>query len=159
MTRRKLAAGNWKMNGLVTSLVELDALMAGVGEPDCDVLICPPATLIAGFAGVAQTSVIRIGGQDCHVANKGAHTGDVSAEMLADAGAEQVLAIAFVDEIRYQASGYLVGVINPVPAREACLPERLVGDEGQLGTVKVRLIRLILVLAVQVVEPGFQGLQ
>ena len=91
MARRKLAAGNWKMNGLVTSLVELDALMAGVGEPDCDVLICPPATLIAGFAGVAQTSIVRIGAQDCHANPTGAHTGDISAEMIKDAGGWAVI--------------------------------------------------------------------
>ena len=91
MTRRKLAAGNWKMNGLVTSLVELDALMTGVGEPNCDVLICPPFTLLAGFAGVARTSVVRIGAQDCHPAESGAHTGDVSAEMIRDTGAVAVI--------------------------------------------------------------------
>lgn len=91
MTRRKLAAGNWKMNGMVASLGELDALMAGVGAPDCDVLICPPATLIAGFAGTARTSVVRIGGQDCHVAASGAHTGDISAEMIRDAGGVAVI--------------------------------------------------------------------
>lgn len=91
MTRRMLAAGNWKMNGLVTSLAELDAMIAGVGEPDCDVLICPPATLLAGFAGVARTSVVRIGAQDCHPKESGAHTGDVSAEMIRDTGAVAVI--------------------------------------------------------------------
>ena len=91
MTLRKLAAGNWKMNGLVASLAELDTLMSKVGEPPCDVLICPPATLVAGFAGIARTSIVRIGGQDCHTAASGAHTGDISAEMLADAGATAVI--------------------------------------------------------------------
>ena len=91
MSRRKLAAGNWKMNGLVTSLAELDALMQGVGAPDCDVLICPPATLLTGFAGVARTSVVRIGAQDCHTAASGAHTGDISAEMIKDAGGVAVI--------------------------------------------------------------------
>ena len=80
MNRRKIAAGNWKMNGTVTSLAELDALMTGVGQPDCDVLICPPFTLLAGFAGVARTSIVRVGAQDCHPAENGAHTGDVSAD-------------------------------------------------------------------------------
>ena len=91
MTRRKLAAGNWKMNGTVTSLAELDDLMKGVGQPDCDVLICPPFTLLAGFAGVARTSVVRIGAQDCHVEANGAHTGDISAEMIQDAGGVAVI--------------------------------------------------------------------
>ena len=87
MTRRKLAAGNWKMNGLVTSLVELDALMAGVGEPNCDVLICPPASLLSRAADAASGTSIAIGGQDCHASSLGAHTGDISAEMLKNAGA------------------------------------------------------------------------
>lgn len=91
MTRRKLAAGNWKMNGLAASQGELDALIAGAGTPDCDVLICPPATLIAGFAAAAAGSSVKIGGQDCHANESGAHTGDVSAEMIKDAGGWAVI--------------------------------------------------------------------
>ena len=90
MSRRKLAAGNWKMNGLAASVAELDALISGVGTPGCDVVICPPATLIAAFAGKASGEV-AIGAQDCHAAASGAHTGDISAEMLADAGATHVI--------------------------------------------------------------------
>ena len=89
--RRKIAAGNWKMNGLVTSLAELDAIIGGAGQPNCDVLICPPATLIAGFAGIARTSIVRIGGQNCHSAVSGAHTGEISAEMIKDAGGVAVI--------------------------------------------------------------------
>jgi len=91
MTRRKIAAGNWKMNGTMTALVELDTMMREVGEPDCDVLICPPMTLLAGFAGIARTSIIRVGAQDCHAAESGAHTGDISAEMIKDTGAQAVI--------------------------------------------------------------------
>ncbi|MEM9140545.1 MAG: triose-phosphate isomerase, partial [Pseudomonadota bacterium] len=91
MTRRKLAAGNWKMNGLGASGTELQALIDTVGTPGCDVLICPPATLIAGFALAAAGSPVAIGGQDCHGAASGAHTGDVSAEMIADAGGTAVI--------------------------------------------------------------------
>ncbi len=91
MIRRKLAAGNWKMNGLSASQTELDALMQGVGAPDCDVLICPPATLLAGFAAAAQSSSVRIGAQDCHPAEAGAHSGDISAAMIRDAGASAVI--------------------------------------------------------------------
>ena len=91
MTRRKLAAGNWKMNGLAASTAELDALIAGAPSPNCDVLICPPTTLIAAFASRASGSAVAIGGQDCHANASGAHTGDVSAEMLADAGASAVI--------------------------------------------------------------------
>ncbi|MEM6622404.1 MAG: triose-phosphate isomerase [Pseudomonadota bacterium] len=91
MSRRKLAAGNWKMNGLAASQAELTALTGEIGRPACDVLICPPATLIAGFAAAAQGSAVAIGGQGCHPAATGAHTGDISAEMLADAGASYVI--------------------------------------------------------------------
>ena len=89
--RRKIAAGNWKMNGLVASLAELDTLVAQVGQPNCDVLLCPPATLIAGFAGIARTSIVRIGAQTCHAAVSGAHTGEISAEMIRDAGGVAVI--------------------------------------------------------------------
>ncbi len=89
--RRKLAAGNWKMNGLAADLAELDALAAAQPDPACDVLICPPATLIAPMAARAAGGPVAIGGQDCHAAASGAHTGDVSAEMLADAGATAVI--------------------------------------------------------------------
>ena len=91
MTRRMLAAGNWKMNGTLTSTAELNALIAGVGEPVCDVLICPPATLIAGFAATALNTPVQIGAQDCHAQASGAHTGDISAEMIQDAGAAAII--------------------------------------------------------------------
>lgn len=86
--RRKLAAGNWKMNGLGAALSELDALQDAASGA-AEVLICPPATLIASAAGKAGNIVI--GGQDCHSAASGAHTGDLSAEMLKDAGASHVI--------------------------------------------------------------------
>ena len=86
--RRKLAAGNWKMNGAGAALSELDALQdAALGA--AEVLICPPATLVA--AAAAKAGKIAIGGQDCHKAASGAHTGDVSAAMLRDAGATFVI--------------------------------------------------------------------
>ncbi|MEC9434338.1 MAG: triose-phosphate isomerase [Pseudomonadota bacterium] len=89
--RRKLAAGNWKMNGLAAQLAEIDALVAACPAPGCDVLICPPATLLAPMAARAAGSPVAVGGQDCHCNATGAHTGDVSAEMLADAGASAVI--------------------------------------------------------------------
>lgn len=88
--RRKLAAGNWKMNGLQDNLAELDALVQGFGAANCDILICPPATLIHRAASVSGDG-IAIGGQDCHMAETGAHTGDISAQMLKDAGASYVI--------------------------------------------------------------------
>lgn len=89
--RRKLAAGNWKMNGLRASLNQIDALAKICPSPDCDVLICPPATLLAAMAQECEGTAIKVGGQDCHAAPSGAHTGDVSAAMLADAGASAVI--------------------------------------------------------------------
>lgn len=88
LMRRKLAAGNWKMNGLTTALSELDALQEAASGT-AEVLICPPATLIAPAA--AKSVGIAIGGQDCHAAASGAHTGDISAGMLRDAGASYVI--------------------------------------------------------------------
>lgn len=89
MTRRMLAAGNWKMNGLAPMLTELDALEKASAGAACEVLICPPATLIA--AAAARTTTVRIGAQDCHANASGAHTGDVSAEMIADAGGRYII--------------------------------------------------------------------
>ncbi|HEY8580280.1 MAG TPA: triose-phosphate isomerase, partial [Beijerinckiaceae bacterium] len=90
---RPLVAGNWKMNGLSASLAELDAMAAGYDAAlrgRIDLLVCPPATLVAAAAARAAGR-LAIGGQDCHAKASGAHTGDVSAEMLADAGAAYVI--------------------------------------------------------------------
>ena len=89
--RRKLAAGNWKMNGLSASVSEVTALTSTHVAPKVDVLLCPPATLISGLATAAAGHPLAIGGQDCHTAMSGAHTGDISAEQLRDAGATAVL--------------------------------------------------------------------
>ena len=88
---RKLAAGNWKMNGTGASLAEVAALIAAQPAPGCDVLLCPPATLISAMAAAAQGSMLQVGAQDCHAKLSGAHTGDLSAVMLADAGATHVI--------------------------------------------------------------------
>lgn len=89
---RPLVAGNWKMNGLSGATVEFTKMAAGGAEiKAADLMICPPATLIAGFAAAAKGSVLKVGGQDCHAKASGAHTGDISAEMLADAGASAVI--------------------------------------------------------------------
>ena len=90
---RPLVAGNWKMNGLRASDAELKKIIAGAGllSGKADLMVCPPATLIARFAEAARGSGVAIGGQDCHAKASGAHTGDVAAEMLADAGASAVI--------------------------------------------------------------------
>jgi triosephosphate isomerase (TIM) len=91
--RRPLVAGNWKMNGLGRSIAELDKVMAGAGPlaGKANLMVCPPATLIAAFAARARGSQLAIGGQDCHAEPSGAFTGDIAAEMLADAGAAAVI--------------------------------------------------------------------
>jgi len=89
--RRKLAAGNWKMNGTAAALDELAALAEATREARAEVLICPPATLLSRAADRLSASHVALGGQDCHAATSGAHTGDVSAEMLRDAGASAVI--------------------------------------------------------------------
>jgi triosephosphate isomerase (TIM) len=90
-TPRPLVAGNWKMHGLGASQAELEKIIAGASAVNCDLMICPPATLIARFAAAAKGSAVAIGGQDCHAEAFGAHTGDIAAEMLADAGATAVI--------------------------------------------------------------------
>jgi len=92
MARRPLIAGNWKMHGLKASAGELDKIIAGAQKlANADLMVCPPATLIADFAAAARGSGVAIGGQDCHALASGAFTGDISAEMLKDAGAVAVI--------------------------------------------------------------------
>ncbi|MBV1864168.1 MAG: triose-phosphate isomerase [Rhodobacteraceae bacterium] len=90
-SRRKIAAGNWKMNGLRQALSEVEALHVSNPAPECEVVICPPATLIRSMAKRCTEMAINVGGQDCHEDSSGAHTGDISAEMLADTGATHVI--------------------------------------------------------------------
>ena len=90
---RPLVAGNWKMNGTTAALREprlLGAMLKGV-KLKCDVLVCPPATILRRAKAVMKGGKIKVGGQDCHAAAAGAHTGDISAEMLKDAGAAMVI--------------------------------------------------------------------
>jgi triosephosphate isomerase (TIM) len=87
-----LIAGNWKMHGLKSSIGELQKIIAGAKTlPEVDLMVCPPATLIAQFSAAAAGSRVAIGGQDCHPQKSGAFTGDISAEMLKDAGAAAVI--------------------------------------------------------------------
>jgi triosephosphate isomerase len=94
--RTKLVAGNWKMNGLrqdgvmLTRALGERATAAGAAL-GCELLVCPPATLFSTVGGILVGSGIALGGQDCHAAPKGAYTGDISAEMLADLGCSYVI--------------------------------------------------------------------
>src|SRR5690348_894579 len=91
---RPLIAGNWKMNGLAASMGEFEAMQAGAAgvTAKADLLVCPPATLVSAFAAKAKgAKAFSVGAQDCHPKVSGAHTGDISAEMLADAGATAII--------------------------------------------------------------------
>ncbi|MEP2717023.1 triose-phosphate isomerase [Pseudophaeobacter sp.] len=89
--RQKLAAGNWKMNGTGADLVELKALAKAQSTAKSEILICPPATLLSRAAELTRDSAVSLGAQDCHAANSGAHTGDLAAVMLKEAGASTVI--------------------------------------------------------------------
>src|SRR5215813_12322065 len=87
---RQLIAGNWKMNGLSASLKELNALKEGIGNASCEILVCPPFTLIAQAAWTVKGAFV-LDGQDCSDKAGGAFTGDISAQMLKDGGATHVI--------------------------------------------------------------------
>ena len=94
MPPRPLFVANWKMNGLhADGLVRASALAGHAAGGDCggDIVVCPPATLLFALRAVFAGSQIELGGQDCHATPEGAHTGDVSAPMLADAGCAYVI--------------------------------------------------------------------
>src|SRR5215210_9045063 len=107
---RPLVAGNWKMNGLRASIAELERIIAGAKKlsDKADVLVCPPATVLASFAAAAHGSLVAMGGQDCHPDPSGPHTGDISAEMLRDAGASAVILGHSERRMNHQESDALV---------------------------------------------------
>jgi triosephosphate isomerase (TIM) len=93
-TPAKLVVGNWKMNGLRADGIALATALAArarSGTPGCDLLVCPPATILAAVGAALAGSGVALGGQDCAAAEKGAFTGDISAEMLKDAGCTYVI--------------------------------------------------------------------
>ena len=120
MARRPLVAGNWKMNGLLAAAGELEKIVGGARKlANVDVMVCPPATLIARFAAVARGSPVAIGAQDCHALSSGAYTGDISAEMLKDAGAVAVI-VGHSERRRYHAE-------TDVAVRDKALAARRAG--------------------------------
>ena len=133
---RPLVAGNWKMNGLAASLSELIILKDALAKkaPACDVLICPPATLIARAHAVVQ-GAFALGGQDCHAEASGAFTGDVSAPMWADLGAAYVI-VGHSERRQYhgetdkavaaKAAAVIKAGLTPI----VCLGESLVERDG-----------------------------
>ena len=89
--RTKIAAGNWKMNGVSHSLNQLNELLKNQDKAKCEVVICPPSPLLFAAVEMTHSSSIYIGAQDCHKAQSGAHTGDISAPMVKDTGAKYVI--------------------------------------------------------------------
>ena len=121
MARRPLVAANWKMNGLKASIAELEKIIAGARAlAAVDLIVCPPATLIASFAAKAQGTRVAIGGQDCHAEAAGAYTGDISAEMLRDAGATAVI-VGHSERRRYHGETDAAVHAKAIAARRAGL--------------------------------------
>ena len=135
--RRKIAAGNWKMNGTGAALAELAALKAALPANPPVVVICPPATLLHRAAAAVTGSAIAIGAQDCHAQASGAFTGDISAAMIADAGADHVIlghserrdAYKETDAaVRAKAEAALAGGLTAIICIGETLAEREAGD-------------------------------
>jgi triosephosphate isomerase len=87
----QLIAGNWKMNGTVALAEAIATPLAEAAGLGCELLVCPPATVLAWTAQLLHGSGVAVGGQDCHAKPSGAHTGDISAAMLRDSGASWVI--------------------------------------------------------------------
>jgi triosephosphate isomerase (TIM) len=151
--RTKLVAGNWKMNGLLADGLALAAELAqraraagAAGTPRCEILVCPPATLLGTIAEKLAGSGIALGGQDCHPAPKGAFTGDISAEMLADLGCHYVI-VGHSERrqahgesdglVREKAAAARRGGLTPVLCVGETLAEREVGVADSVVTAQL----------------------
>lgn len=148
--RRKLIAGNWKMNGLRQQADEFSAILAGCDaalRARADLLVCPPATLLPAFAGAASGTGVAVGGQDCHALPSGAHTGDISAEMLRDAGATAVILGHSERRADHQEGDAVVEAKVKAAWRAGLLPVVCVGetlderDAGEASGVVRRQVR------------------
>jgi triosephosphate isomerase len=142
-----LIAGNWKMNGLGEALAEARAVASGVGGTDARVAICPPATLIQRMSVALAGSAVLVGGQDCRAEASGAYTGDVAAEMLADAGASLVILGHSERRAGYGESDDLVATkvlaalragLEPIVCVGETLDERKAGEALSVVTGQVR---------------------
>lgn len=127
---RPLVAGNWKMNGTRQSLdeVRLLARMLHGQALRCEVMICPPATLVAPLVRTAASTPILVGGQDCHTESHGAHTGDISAEMLKDAGCSAVIVGHSERRSAYGESDALVSAKATAAHRAGLVPIICIGE-------------------------------
>jgi triosephosphate isomerase (TIM) len=148
-TARPLIAGNWKMNGLARSLDEARALAAALDSqpPACRVALCPPATLVHRMAEVLGGTGVEIGGQDCRAESNGAFTGDISAEMLTDAGAALVIlghserrtGYGETDQqVRAKAVAAMAAGLEPIICVGETLGQREAGEALAVVTAQVR---------------------
>jgi triosephosphate isomerase (TIM) len=142
-----LIAGNWKMNGLAASLAEARAVAAGLGDTRARVAICPPSILIHRMAAALEGSSVLVGGQDHHWDDAGAFTGDVSAEMLADAGARLVILGHSERRAGYRETNELIAAkvkaalrsgLEPIVCVGETLDERKAGKALEVVTGQVR---------------------
>jgi len=123
-----LIAGNWKMNGLAAALTEARAVAAGAGSTSARVAICPPATLVARMAEALAGGRVEVGGQDCRAELSGAFTGDISAEMLIDAGAGLVILGHSERRAGYGESDELVAAKTAIALANGITPIVCVGE-------------------------------
>ena len=146
---RDLIAGNWKMNGLVSSLAEARTLAEALDRqpPAARIALCPPATLVSRMAEALAGSGVLVGGQDCHAEVTGAFTGDIAAEMLADAGARLVILghserRAYHGEtdaiVAIKAKAALRAGLEPIVCVGESLEQRQAGDTLALVTRQLR---------------------
>ena len=142
-----LIAGNWKMNGVAASLAEAQAVAAGIENTKARVAICPPATLVARAAAALEGGKVLVGGQDCRAETSGAFTGDIAAEMLADAGASLVIlghserraGYGETDEVvAAKVGAALRAGLEPIVCVGETLAEREAGDALSVVTGQVR---------------------
>jgi triosephosphate isomerase (TIM) len=144
MQRRRLISGNWKMNGLLSDGLGLArglAERAGASRLEAELLVCPPATLIAPVSEAIRGSGVELGGQDCHTDPSGAHTGDISAEMLADLGCRYVIVGHSERRANHGESDILVRRKAEAALRAGLVPivcvgetetERMRGEQGRI---------------------------
>jgi len=142
-----LIVGNWKMNGVAASLAEAQAVAAGIENSKARVAICPPATLVARAAAALEGGKVLVGGQDCRAETSGAFTGDIAAEMLADAGASLVIlghserraGYGETDEVvAAKVGAALRAGLEPIVCVGETLAEREAGDALSVVTGQVR---------------------
>jgi triosephosphate isomerase len=129
---RPLVAGNWKMNGLRSALAEAKAVADGLAARSAplpaDVLICPPATLVMVMSEILKGTPVAIGAQDCHTEVSGAHTGDLSAEILADAGATAIIVGHSERRADHDETDYYVHGKQRAVLRSGCLSIVCIGE-------------------------------